>query len=113
VNYLALPEGYTINRRTLEEGGGWLLKGGVNNYPRNVRVEKKFTSLVYDRTLGSRNVCSFAGDPDPELVRTMATFDHLSRYSLSENERKVAMHEFTKLTKLKAGLGLDQTQPAG
>jgi hypothetical protein len=76
---VTLPYGYTVARQTKEDGGGFILYGGVNR--RGSKV------------LGPRKVVWWDKDMQPELLESIARHDYHANTALTDNERMVASRQ--------------------
>lgn len=81
-----LPFGYTVERRTLEDGGGWVLRGGV---VRSVSIKDTTGRPHYRLPSGYRTVISWTGDLPVEELESIARFDHHARNALTDEERRI------------------------
>lgn len=90
-----LPFGYTVERRTLEEGGGWVLRGGV---VRSVSIKDTTGRPHYRLPSGYRTVISWTGDLPVEELESIARFDYHARNALTDEERRINNRNFVLAT---------------
>jgi hypothetical protein len=83
-----LPPGYSLQRRTREEGGGWVLIGGVKRVPAHHKDQS------YMMVSGGRRVAAWDGDLDREEIEDIARLDYLSKHSITDDERSYYARQF-------------------
>src|SRR5688500_1403485 len=93
-----LPQGYDVSRRTKEEGGGWVLTGGIKKSWRRLQPTKNSnrpSEAIWDKPAGARAVAAWTGDlPNWEIER-LARLDYHARNALLEEERAESARAFT------------------